>query len=72
METWIGLLAVTIGIGVSATGYYCLISVLPKKAKEADTSVSIIALRASFWLVISGIIMSFLGFLHLMGVIPLA
>ena len=70
MELWIGLLAVVIGICVLATGYYCLIWVLPKKAKETDTSISMTALTASFWLVIGGIIISVLGFLHLMGVIP--
>lgn len=70
MEPWIGLLAVTFGVCVSAAGYCCLVWVLPKKARETDTSISIIALRASFWLVIGGIIIIFLGFLYLMSVIP--
>jgi len=70
MEIWIGLLAVFIGICVSAIGYYCLISFLPKKAKERDTSISMTALTTSFWLVIGGIIIIVLGFLYLMGIIP--
>ena len=69
-KPWIGLLAITFGIFILGVGYYCLVSVLPKKAKEKDTSISIIALRASFWLVIGGIVIIFLGFLYLMGVIP--
>jgi heme/copper-type cytochrome/quinol oxidase subunit 2 len=70
MEIWIGLLAVFIGICVSVIGYYCLISFLPKKAKERDTSISMTALTTSFWLVIGGIIIIVLGFLYLMGIIP--
>ena len=69
-KPWTGLLAVTVGIFILGIGYYCLVSVLPRKAKEIDTSISLTALRASFWLVIGGIIIIFLGFLYLMGVIP--
>lgn len=70
METWIGLFAVVFGICVSAIGYLCLVWVLPKKAREKDTSISMIALRASFWLIIAGIVLVFLGFLYLMSIIP--
>ena len=69
-KPWTGLLAVTFGICILGIGYYCLVSVLPRKAKETDTSISMTALRASSWLVIGGIIIIFLGFLYLMGVIP--
>jgi len=70
MELWIGILSIIFGVLFSAGGYCCLVWVLPKKAREIDTSISIIALRASFWLVVAGIIMIFLGLLYLMSVIP--
>ena len=69
-KPWIGLLAVTFGTFILGIGYYCLVSVLPRKAKEIDSSISMTALRASSWLVIAGIIIVFLGFLYLMSVIP--
>ena len=69
-KPWTGLLAVTFGFFILGIGYYSLVSVLPKKAKETDTSISITALRASCWLIIGGIIIILLGFLYLMNIIP--
>jgi len=69
-RTCIGLLAIVFGTCILGVGYYCLVSVLPKKAMETETSISVIALKASYWLAIGGIIIIFLGFLYLMGIIP--
>jgi hypothetical protein len=69
---WIGQLAISIGLFISGTGYYCLVSFLPEKAKETDSSVSLTALKASSWLVIAGIILMIIGFLYLMNIIPIS
>lgn len=70
MEPWIGLFTIVFGAGVLGVAYRHLVLVLPKKAKETNTSISVMALRASFWLVIGGLIIAVLGFLYLMGLIP--
>ena len=71
MDPWIGLFVILSGAGISGIAYYHLVSVLPRRAKETNASISIIALRASSWLVIGGLIIMVLGFLYLMGLIPL-
>jgi len=70
MGIWIGFLALGIGLVISAVAYLFLVYILPRSDKKTDTRISIIALNASFWLVISGIIIIFLGLLYLMRIIP--
>lgn len=74
----IGTFTIFLGTAILISGYYHLIYVLPGMAKEVKTGlaeellsrVCMQAVRVSFWLVILGIVIIFLGSLHLMGVIP--
>jgi len=64
----IGILA--IAIGYSLLWLFCCINKINEKAKQTDTSISITALRVSFWVALSGIIIIILGLLYLMEVLP--
>jgi len=66
----IAFLSFLLGSIILAVGYYHLVYVLPKMAKDMETRISIEALRVSFWLVIFGLIIIVLGILHLMGLLP--
>lgn len=58
------------GVVILGVGYTCLVYFLPKKANDIDTRISMEALRASFWLVIFGLIIIILGFLYAMNLLP--
>lgn len=70
MDAWIGCLALIIGSGILALGYLSLVVILPLIDKKKDTRISIVALRASSWLVIGGLTIIILAFLHLMSILP--
>jgi hypothetical protein len=63
-------LAFLLGGVILACGYYHLVYVLPRMAKDIETRLSMEALRVSFWLVIFGLIIIILGFLYLMNLLP--
>jgi len=63
-------LALLLGSSILVCGYYHLVYVLPRMAKDMETRISMEALRVSFWLVIFGLIIIVLGLLHLMGILP--
>jgi heme/copper-type cytochrome/quinol oxidase subunit 4 len=69
------ILAFWIGGLLILFGYYHLVYVLPRMSKDVETRISMEALRASFWLVIFGLVLVVLafvlGFLLLMGKLPL-
>jgi drug/metabolite transporter (DMT)-like permease len=58
-----------LGSGILMGGCYNLIYLLPRM-KEVETRISMEALRASFWMVIFGLIIILLGLLHMMGILP--
>jgi uncharacterized membrane protein len=66
----IGSLTFLLGSVVLVCGYYHLVYVLPRMAKDMETRVSMEALKVSFWLVIFGLIIIVLGVLYLMGILP--
>lgn len=66
----IASLAFILGGLVLVCGYYHLVYMLPKAAKDMETHISMEALRASFWLVIFGMIIITLGLLYLMNLLP--
>lgn len=66
----IASLAFLLGGLILVCGYYHLIYLLPKVAKDTETQINMEALRASFWLVIFGMIIITLGFLYLMNLLP--
>lgn len=63
-------LAFLLGGLILAFGYYHLVYVLPRMAKDMETRVSMEALRASFWLVVFGLIIIVVGLLYLMNMLP--
>jgi len=63
--------ALNVGLALIVAGFTLLGIVLPFVAKKWEVSTSIFAQRASFVLVIGGLILVFLHFLHLMELIPL-
>ena len=63
-------LALLLGSSILVCGYYHLVYVLPRMAKDMETQISMEALRVSFWLVIFGLIIIVLGLSHLMGILP--
>jgi hypothetical protein len=67
----IASLAFLLGGLILIYGYYHLVYVLPRIMKDMETRVSIEALRASFWLVIFGLVIILLGLLYLMKILPL-
>jgi Ca2+/Na+ antiporter len=64
------LLPLLLGSLILICGYYQLIYKLPKMTKDIETSISMETLRASFWLVIFGLVIIVLGLLYLMGILP--
>ena len=66
----IGSLSFLLGSAVLVCGYYHLVYVLPRMAKDMETRVSMEALKVSFWLVIFGLVIIVLGVLHLMDILP--
>lgn len=68
-------LAFLIGGLLILCGYYHLVYVLPRMGKNIEARISMEALRASFWLVIFGLVVVVLafvfGFLLWMGKLPL-
>ena len=70
MELFIAFWIFVSGACVLGVGYTCLVCFLPKKAKDVDTQISMEALKASFWLVIFGLIIIILGFLYSMNLLP--
>jgi amino acid permease len=66
----IASLAFLFGGLLLAYGYYHLVYVLPKMTKDVETRISMEALRASFWVVIVGLIIIVLGLLYLMNLLP--
>jgi uncharacterized membrane protein len=64
------LLSLLLGSLILICGYYHLIYMLPKTMREMETRISMEALRASYWLVIFGLVIIVLCLLHLMGVLP--
>jgi len=64
------LLPLLLGIPLVLFGYIHLVYILPRMAKDAETRLSMEALRASFWLVIFGLILILFGVLSLMGILP--
>jgi hypothetical protein len=70
MEFWIAVLVLSFGGGILCIGYLNLVHWLPKKTKNLDTVLSIQALKASFWLVIFGLVIIILGLLYLIDLVP--
>lgn len=66
----IGSWTFLLGSVILVCGYYHLVYVLPRMAKDAEARISMEALRVSSWLVIFGLIIIVLGVLHLMGILP--
>lgn len=63
--------ALCIGLALIATGCFFLFFYLPFVAERWEASISIFAQKASFALVIGGLILIFLHFLYFMELIPL-
>ncbi len=74
----VGTFAILIGSAILGTGYYHIIHVLPRMARDVKTGIAedsvnranMQATRVSSWLVIIGLVIILLGLLELMGVIP--
>jgi hypothetical protein len=64
------LIPLLLGIPLVLLGYIHLVYILPWMAKDVETRLSMEALRASFWLVIFGLILILFGVLFLMGILP--
>jgi len=67
VNEWIAIIvgSVLIFVGCAYLFYFS-----PRIAKNQNNTISIVALRVSSWLVAGGLILAFLGVLHLMGIIP--
>lgn len=70
MDFLIALVILVLGGGISCVGYLNLIHFLPNKTKNQDTVISIQAVKASFWLVIFGLIIIILGLLYIINLTP--
>lgn len=70
----IGFIAIFIASLLIVCGYYHLVYVIPRMGKEVDARVSMEALKASFWIIMFGLIIVVLvvvlSFLFLMGFAP--
>ena len=62
--------ALCVGLVLIFAGFFLLGVLLPIVAKKWEASISIFAQKASFALVIGGLILIFLHFLYLMELIP--
>jgi len=62
--------ALFVGLALIAIGYIFLSIYLPFATKKWDTSISIFAQKASFALIIGGLILTILYFLNLMQLMP--
>lgn len=59
-----------LGGGILSVGYISLTYWLPKRTKNLDTSLSIQALKASFWLVVFGVVIIALGLFYMIDLLP--
>lgn len=64
------LSALLVGLALIAAGCFFLMFYLPFVAKKWEASISIFAQKASFALVIGGLILTILHFLNLMKLLP--
>ena len=62
--------ALFVGLALIVIGYIFLVVYLPFAAKNWDASISIFAQKASFALIIGGLILTVLYFLNLMKLMP--
>jgi hypothetical protein len=65
-----GWISIILGSTLVAVACYYLFHAFPRIVKDKNLPISMTALRFSYWLGISGLVMLFLGVLHFMRVIP--
>lgn len=63
-------IAIFIGCILVISGIYNLTCLLPRMARDVKVSVSIEALRTSYWLVLIGLIIILLGISDLLNILP--
>jgi len=63
-------LAILVGNFLLMGGIYNLNYFLPKITKDVEIQVSIETLRASFWIIVIGLIITLLGILNLLHILP--
>jgi hypothetical protein len=70
----IGYIAIFMASLLIVCGYYHLVYVIPRMSKDVEARVSMEALKASFWIIMFGLIIVVLvvvlSFLFLMGFAP--
>jgi hypothetical protein len=70
----IGFMAILTASLLIVCGYYHLVYVIPRMSKDVEARVSMEALKASFWIIMFGLIIIVLvivlSFLFLMGFVP--